>query len=263
MTRRTIRKSKRKTRTIRKSIRKTRTIRKSIRKTRTLRGGYDKIQVQNFRKMFMNSLIGLQQAINKNVLREINRAKDNFKSNLISNQNNINILIPVDKDGDPVNKYSEPSGLERLVPPLVVIFNKIHDMNIRSTLLNSFIANGADINLTNYVKDITVLSEAIRLEDKPLIKLLQEKDVDTNILSKEQRNDMNELLKEPVIEEPVIEATVVAEPVIEKPVIEETSPAPPLPPTPPTPVPPTEPAPPPPPELVSVPAGAPAPPLFP
>ena len=54
------------------------------------------------------------------------------------------------------------------------------------------------------------------------LEFLQEKGVDTNILSEKQRNDMNELLKEPVIEEPVIEATVVAEPVIEKPVIEET-----------------------------------------
>ena len=187
--RRTKRKIRRKTITRRQIIRKTR----SRRKTRTLRGGYDKTQVQNFRQMFMNSLSSLQQAINKNVLREINRTKDNFKSNLIANQNNINTLIPVNNNGDPVDKYSPTSGLERLVPPLVVIFNKIHDMKIRSTLLNTFIANGADINLTNYVRDITVISEAIRLRDKPLLKLLLliEKKPDTNILSKEQMNEMN------------------------------------------------------------------------
>ena len=154
MTRRTIRKTitRRKTRRTRRKIK--RKTRRTIRKTRTLRGGYDKIQVKNFREMFMKSLSALQQAINKNVLREINRAKDNFKSNLIANQNNqnnINTLIPVNKDGDPVDKSKPSSGLERLVPPLVVIFNKIRDMKIRSTLLNTFISNGADINLTNYV----------------------------------------------------------------------------------------------------------------
>ena len=162
--------------------------------------------------MFMKSLSALQQAINKKSLLQINKAKDKFKDDLKRYQNNINTLIPVNKDGDPVDKYSPSYGLERLVPPLVVIFNKIRDMKIRSTLLNTFISNGADINLTNYVKDITVLSDAIRLRDKTLIELLLEKGVDINKLSEEQRNEMNEIMKE--TEEPVIQE----EPVIEEPV---------------------------------------------
>jgi len=214
MTRRTIKRIRR-TRTLRKSKRKTRTIRKTRnrRKTRTLRGGYDKIQIQNFRIMFMKSLSDLQGAISKTAPLQINKAKDKFKNNLRDNQNNINTLIPVNKDGDPVDKYSPTSGLTSLVPPLVVIFNKIRDMNIRSTLLNAFIANGANINLTNYVKDITVLSEAIRLRDKPLIEMLLQKGADITTLSEEQRNEMNELMKEP--------ATVVVEPVIEEPIKRE------------------------------------------
>jgi len=161
----------------------------------------------------MKSLSDLQGAISKTAPLQINKAKDKFKNNLRDNQNNINTLIPVNKDGDPVDKYSPTSGLTSLVPPLVVIFNKIRDMNIRSTLLNAFIANGANINLTNYVKDITVLSEAIRLRDKPLIEMLLQKGADITTLSEEQRNEMNELMKEP--------ATVVVEPVIEEPIKRE------------------------------------------
>ena len=66
---------------------------------------------------------------------------------MISNQNNINILIPVNKEGEPVDKYSTTSGLTSLVPPLVVIFNKIHDIKIRSTLLNTFISNDKIMNV--------------------------------------------------------------------------------------------------------------------
>ena len=128
----------RKTRQIRKTsqIRKTKKTRQ-IRKTRRLRlkgGGETEIQIrENFRKMFINSFITLQKAINKKPLSlgDINKAIANFKNGFKGNQKGINTLIPVTINTTPIDKYitrKDKTPLIDFVPPLVVIFHNIRDM---------------------------------------------------------------------------------------------------------------------------------------
>jgi hypothetical protein len=187
-------------RNMRKTIKAIKT-RRNIRKTRKiLKGGnsYDKIQVDNFRTMFINAFNALQKAINTNG--NVQDAIDKFKKGLKGNKNGINTLIPVNADGLPIDKYIENSGLTSLVPPLVVIFHNIPDMTIRTSLLNAFISiNGFNINLTNYVRDTNVLLEALKMQDKPLAELLLRKGADPTMLTEEQNADLQNLLNEPVL----------------------------------------------------------------
>ena len=198
-------------RNMRKTIKAIKT-RRNIRKTRKiLKGGnsYDKIQVDNFRTMFINAFNALQKAINTNG--NVQDAIDKFKKGLKGNKNGINTLIPVNADGLPIDKYIENSGLTSLVPPLVVIFHNIPDMTIRNSLLNAFIAiNGFNINLTNYVRDTNVLLEALKMQDKPLAELLLRKGADPTMLTEEQNADLQNLLNEPVLNS-VIEPDVEVE----------------------------------------------------
>ena len=207
----------------RRNIRKTRKTR-NIRKTRKiLKGGngYDKIQVDNFRTMFINAFNALQKAINTNG--NVQDAIDKFKKGLKGNKNGINTLIPVNADGLPIDKHIESSGLTSLVPPLVVIFHNIPDMTIRTSLLNAFISiNGFNINLTNYVRDTNVLLEALKMQDKPLAELLLRKGADPTILTEEQNADLQNLLNEPILNSvigPEIETKTILEPEI-KPEVE-------------------------------------------
>lgn len=183
--------------------------RKTRRNTRILRGGYNQTQVLNFRQMFMNSFSVLQKAFNTGSKENINKAITNFKNGLNGNKNGINTLIPVNNQGIPVDKYTESSGLTSLVPPLVVIFHNIPDMSIRDAILTAFMKykdNGFDINLTNYRKDKTVLLEAIELHDKRLIELLIKKGANTEMLTEEQKANMDSILNQE--QEPTVEPTV-------------------------------------------------------
>ena len=222
MTRRKIRRhtNTRNTVKYRKKIIKTRRIPRRTRQntrrnTRILRGGYNQTQVLNFRQMFMNSFSVLQKAVNTGSSENIKNAIKNFKNGLNGNKNGINTLIPVNNQGIPVDKYTESSGLTSLVPPLVVIFHNIPDMSIRDAILTAFMKykdNGFDINLTNYRKDKTVLLEAIELHDKRLIELLIKKGANTEMLTEEQKANMESILNqeskvEPTVE-PIVEPTV-------------------------------------------------------
>ena len=195
--------------------------RRTRRNTRILRGGYNQTQVLNFRQMFMNSFSELQKAVNTGSSKNINKAIDNFKNGLKGNKNGINTLIPVNNQGIPVNKYTESSGLTSLVPPLVVIFHNIHDMSTREEILKAFMKykdNGFDINLTNYRKDKTVLLEAIELHDKLLIELLIKKGANTEMLTEEQKANMESILnQEPTVEsnvEPTVETVISSKPFV-------------------------------------------------
>ena len=185
--------------------------RKTRKNTRILRGGYNQTQVLNFRQMFMNSFSVLQKAINTGSSENIKNAIIIFKKGLNGNKNGINTLIPVNTQGIPVNKYFESSGLTSLVPPLVVIFHNIHDMSTREEILKAFMKykdNGFDINLTNYRKDKTVLLEAIELHDKRLIELLIKKGANTQMLTEEQKANMESILNQESKVEPTVESKV-------------------------------------------------------
>ena len=227
MTRRKIRRhtNTRNTVKYRKKIIKTRRMtrrmtRRTRRNTRILRGGYNQTQVLHFRQMFMKSFSVLQKAVITGSSKNIKYAIKNFKNGLNGNKNGINTLIPVNNQSIPVDKYTESSGLTSLVPPLVVIFHNIHDMSIRDAILTAFMKykdNGFDINLTNYRKDKTVLLEAIELHDKLLIELLIKKGANTEMLTEEQKANMESILnQEPTVEsnvEPTVESNV--EPTVE------------------------------------------------
>jgi len=205
--------------------RRTRRTRQNTRRnTRILRGGYNQTQVLNFRQMFMNSFSVLQKAVNTGSSENIKNAINNFKKGLNGNKNGINTLIPVNNQGIPVDKYTESSGLTSLVPPLVVIFHNIPDMSTRKKILKAFMEykdEGFDINLINYRKDKTVLLEAIELHDKKLIELLIKEGANTEMLTEEQKANMESILNqeskvEPTVE-PIVEPTVESkvEPIVE------------------------------------------------
>jgi hypothetical protein len=157
-------------------------------------------QINDFRIMFINAFNKLQNAINTGKIENIDDAISKFKNGLNGNKNEINTLIPINAEGLPVDKYQENSGLTSLVPPLVVIFRNIPDEYIRKRLFNTFSSiRGFNINLTNYVRDSNVLLEAIKLNDKILVEFLLRKGASPEMLTEEQKNMMDELLREPVL----------------------------------------------------------------
>lgn len=189
----------------RKTRRKTRRqkkIKKYTRKIRILRGGEkgNIKHINEFRIMFINSFNKLQSAITTGQKENIDDAISKFKNGLNGNKNEINTLIPINEDGLPIDKYKENSGLTSLVPPLVVIFHNISDDYIRKRLFNVFSSiKGFDINITNHVRNSNVLLEAIKLHDKSLVDFLLRKGARPEMLTEEQKNMMDELLREPVL----------------------------------------------------------------
>ena len=193
------------TKKIRKTKKTIKTKRSSHKKNRSLRGGNDtekkdKIIMDNFRYMFMNSFTKLQNAIKSNNMIKIKDAIENFKKGFKSNQIGINTLIPITNDTIPIDKYKKPSEtpLITFVPLLVVIFNNIYDSDTRKALTNAFLKNNGNINLQSYDKKISVLSEAIKLQDKDLVNFLLEKGADITILTVDQKVAMDNLLKETI-----------------------------------------------------------------
>ena len=195
----------RQTKKIRQTRKTIKTRRSSHKKNRSLRGGTetekkDKIIMDNFRYMFMNSFTKLQSAIKSNNMIKIKDAIENFKKGFKSNQIGINTLIPITNDTIPIDKYKKPSEtpLITFVPLLVVIFNNIYDSDTRKALTNAFLKNNGNINLQSYDKKISVLSEAIQLQDKDLVNFLLEKNPDITILTGDQKVAMDNLLKETI-----------------------------------------------------------------
>jgi hypothetical protein len=188
----------------RKNTSKKRHSKKRYKKTKRFIGG-EKSEAQkmkdSFRSMFMNALIKLQEAIKTRDKNKIQKAIINFNNGFSSNQLNINTLIPVTTNNIPINKdtYNESeTPFYAFVSPLVPIFSNIDDLRIKKPLIASFIQNKGNVNLKSYTKNITALSEAIRLQDKDLAKYLLEYGADVNGLTEEQKGLLNELMHEQV-----------------------------------------------------------------
>ena len=208
-----------KTKKNRKNISKRRQ-KKYTRKTRKLIGGGEKekrerLTKDNFRNMFLKAFKKLQDAIKSNDSKKLSDSVDSFKNGFKSNQIGINTLIPVTNDSIPINKYkynSSETPLIAFVPSLVVIFDNIDDFVTRKILIKSFIENKGNINLKSYTKDITALSDAIRLQDKELTKFLLENGADVKSLKNEQKEQLDNLIKE-------VEVQAIVEPEPEIPIV--------------------------------------------
>ena len=193
--------------------------RKNI-KNKKMKGGGEKekrerLLKDNFRNMIMKAIKKLQEAIVTNNPKQIKDSLDAFKNGFKSNQLSINTLIPVTNNMVPINKYNyeeSTTPILAFVPLLVIIINVTHDLNIIRSLINIFILNKGNINLQSYTKNITALSEAIKSQDRELVKLLLENGADINTLTEEQRTIMDNLIREE-------EVKIITEPILEKPVI--------------------------------------------
>jgi hypothetical protein len=203
-----------------KTRRKTRTQgKRKTNKTRKHRGGGEKEQKQrvikdNFRNMFMKSFKKLIDSIKSGNASQLTAAIESFKNGFKSNQIGINTLIPITNKTIPIYKQNNSAATPIIgfVPLLVVIFDNIDDLITRKVLINSFIQNKGNINLKSYIKNITALSEAIHLQDKELIKYLLQNGADIKLLTDEQKDTLDSLIKETEIVE-------IIEPEPNKPVI--------------------------------------------
>jgi hypothetical protein len=175
---------------------------------RRLRGGGEKERKEklikdNFRNMFMNSFKKLQTAVKSGSMERVKEVVEIFKNGFKSNQIGINTLIPITNNSIPINKYNysqDVTPLIAFVPLLVVIFDNIDDFIIRKTFIKNFIDNKGNINLVSYTNNISALSEAIKLQDKELVKYLLEKGADVKLLTEEQKVVMENLIKDEEIE---------------------------------------------------------------
>jgi hypothetical protein len=152
-----------------------------------------------FRIMVMNALIKVQDAIKTRDKTKIQKAINNFNNGFNSNQLIINTLIPVTTNNIPIDKYTyntTETPLYAFVSPLVVIISNIDNLRIKKALISSFIQNKGNVNLKSYTKNITALSEAIRLQDNELVKYLLEYGADINGLTEEQKRLLNNLMQE-------------------------------------------------------------------
>jgi len=188
------------------------------------RGGESEQQkIKNkFVGMFVNAYNGLITAISKKQQGDIARAITAFDNGFKSNRNGINTLVPVTNNTIPILKEqnSRSTPILRFVPPLVVLFKNIRDVNVLARLTTLFLFNSGNINLTSSKDDITVLSTAVELQNKELVSLVMKNGGEINVLTVEQRNNMTSLMRE---EENVVavdnnDIILVEEPV-EKPVI--------------------------------------------
>ena len=179
------------------------------RKTKKIRGGGDKEQKEkivkdSFRNMFMKAFKKLQDSIKSGDSKKLQDATEAFKNGFKGNQLGINTLIPVTNGTIPVDKYKYTSDITPIiafVPLLVIIFDNINDIMTRKILTKSFIQNKGNINLQSYTKNISALYAAIKLQDKELVKFLLENGADIKVLTDEQKQIMENLIKEEEIQE--------------------------------------------------------------
>lgn len=198
---------------------------KSSKKTRRIRGGGEKEKKEqtikdNFRNMFMNSFKKLQAAVKAGNVERVKEVTEIFKNGFKSNQIGINTLIPITNDSIPINKYNYSQRVTPLiafVPSLVVIFDNIDDFIIRKAFVKNFIDNKGNINLLSYTHNISALSSAIKLQDKELVKYLLQKGADVKLLTEEQKDIMENLIKDEEVE-------AIIEPIPAKPVVKLTIP---------------------------------------
>jgi len=194
-----------------KNNKNTKGIYKNKRHTKTIRrfrgGGEKELKERfikdNFRNMFMNSFKKLQAAIKAGNMTRVKEVTEIFKNGFKSNQIGINTLIPITTNSIPINKYNYSQSVTPLiafVPLLVVIFDNVDDFIIRKTFIKNFIENKGNINLLSYANNISALSAAIKLQDKELVKYLLEKGADVKLLTEEQTDLMENLIKDEEIE---------------------------------------------------------------
>ena len=177
-------------------------------RTRRLRGGGEKereekiIKVE-FRRFFLNSFKKLQAAVKAGNMKRVQEVAEIFNNGFKSNRIGINTLIPITNGSIPIdisnNNYSI-NPLIAFVPCLVVIFDNIDDLIIRKTFINNYILNTGNINLLSYTKNISALSDAIKLQDKDLVKYLREKGAEINLLTEDQKDLLEKLIKDEEIE---------------------------------------------------------------
>jgi hypothetical protein len=177
-------------------------------RTIRLRGGGIKEKADKkikvaFRNMFMNSFKKLQAAVKAGNMKRVQEVAEIFNNGFKSNRIGINTLIPITNGSIPIdisnNNYTI-NPLIAFVPCLVVIFDNIDDLNIRKTFITNFIKNTGNINLLSYTKNISALSAAIKLQDKDLVKYLLEKGADINLLTEDQTDLLEILIKDEEIE---------------------------------------------------------------
>ena len=185
---------------------KKKSIKNKYNKTKKKRGGGEKERKQtiirdDFRNMFIKAFPKLQIAIKSGDARLLNNAIEFFNNGFRSNQTGINTLIPVTTNTIIISKYNRPASAPiYFIPPLVVVFENIADQNIRKLFIQNFIKYKGNINLKSYTNNITALSSAIKLKDKDLVKFLIENGADIRILTNEQQDAFNDLIKEEIIE---------------------------------------------------------------
>ena len=152
----------------------------------------------------MKAFKKLQDSIKSGDSKKLQDATEAFKNGFKGNQLGINTLIPVTNGTIPVDKYKYTSDITPIiafVPLLVVIFDNINDIMTRKILTKSFIQNKGNINLQSYTKNISALYAAIKLQDKELVKFLLENGADIKVLTDEQKQIMENLIKEEEIQE--------------------------------------------------------------
>jgi len=187
----------------------TKKYRKTTKTRRIRKGGGEKEKKEkmikdNFRNMFLRFFQKFKTAIESHNTKLLNASIESLTNGFKSNQMGINTLIPVTNNTIPVNKYNYKADVTPIiafVPLLVVIFDNIDDNSIRKILVASFIKNKGNINLQSYVKNISALSSAIKLQDKELVTFLLKNGADIKILSEEQKIQLETLIKEPEIEQ--------------------------------------------------------------
>lgn len=177
-------------------------------KTRKQRGSGEKEQRERvikdkFVNMFLKAYNKLISAIRSKDKRQIEAAITSFKNGFESNRIGINTLIPITNNTTPILKENNSSitPIIGFVSPLAIFFSNIYEFNILKTLTNFFLYNNGNINLKSYNRDITALSTAIELKNKPLVVFVIQNGGDIKILTDEQTAKLNELMREEEIEE--------------------------------------------------------------
>lgn len=161
----------------------------------------------NFVKMVLNAYDGLISATNatpkdKKYNVNLDNAITAFQNGFLSNRNAINTLIPVNNTREPVLKINSltpdnpKTKVVMFLPLLAVLFTKIDDVDALKRITNLYLLNSGNINLKSSIRDVTVLSTAIKLQNKHLVRFIIGLGGDVNQLTEEQMNNFNRLMRE-------------------------------------------------------------------
>lgn len=182
---------------------------KRIRDKKTRKGGTrereelieKRMRMDQFRRMFMEAYENITKSIktnNNSLLKESIKQLDTVYE---KNKLGLDTLIPVTHQHIPIDKYTYNSTtpILRFEPVLVILFHASPDSSLRIEFVKSFMKNGGKLNLTSNKGNISALSQAIELEDKPLINFLISNKANKHKLSQSQKIKLEELLKREMI----------------------------------------------------------------